>query len=51
MTVIGLASRPSVVSINGSSTKFTVDFVKDTIVLYVPALGIPMDAKFTLDWI
>ena len=51
VTIMGLPSRPSVVSLNGSATRFLVSYAGDTLVLHVTALNIPMDTKFTLDWV
>ena len=51
VTIMGLPSRPSVVSVNGSAVKFLVTYAGDTLVLHMTALNIPMDAKFTLDWV
>ena len=51
VTIVGVATKPTVVSLDGKSYTFTATFVGDTIVLVVPELSISMDTNFALTWI
>ena len=51
VTIVGVATKPTVVSLNGKPYAFTASFVGDTVVLVVPELSIAMDTNFALTWI
>lgn len=48
---MGVATKPSVVSLNGNPVTFTSTIVGDTIVVTATGLKMAMDATFNLDWI
>lgn len=51
VTIMGVASKPSVVSVNGKPSDFTSSILGDTIVLHVVGVNVTMDKDFTLDWV
>ena len=51
VTVLGVTTMPSVVSLDGKPVVFSTSLVRDTFVLNVTQLSVPMGTNFALNWI